>query len=146
MNNHILFRYIYTTPQVCGIEGCNLVQATLLKPPPGGPLSHKQWLLPRDNDILDIYLVLPYPARIHGMLIFPSPFNLTCMTSPKMVDVKAGPYMDQMRVITEGLALPSGVSGQPLLYELPRVSPTASKVKTWVGIATLVEDFLMVSM
>lgn len=78
------------------------------------------WVCPVTADIVEVFIFLRSPCHICQLLLTIA-HGLNDGTSPASFDVRAGRYIDSLKLVLEGATIPRCASGTKLLYLLPGV-------------------------
>lgn len=92
--------------------------------PPSDLISIKSkdliWVCPVTAEIVEVFIFLKSPCHICQLLLTIS-HGLEDGTSPASFDVRAGRYIDGLKLVLEGASIPRCANGTKFLYALPGV-------------------------
>eukprot|EP00250_Pteridium_aquilinum_P004965 c15135_g1_i1 orf=287-3169(+) len=92
--------------------------------PPNDLISIKSkdliWVCPATAEIVEVFIFLKSPCHICQLLLTIAHGSIDG-TSPASFDVRAGRYIDGLKLVLEGATIPRCANGTKLLYSLPGV-------------------------
>lgn len=76
------------------------------------------WICPSGYDIVELYIYLHQPAYVTELSLTIC-HGSSDETSPRIIDMFMGSYLDKMNVVFQGLTIPRAASGSQLYYSIP---------------------------